>query len=100
MMKPSEATRKPKDVPHCTVSKSDCHVRSRGKTAHTIRSLSCKKDHRSQIQMGMCADYLQKEMQEMGTLGVSGWGQGWGDFTVYFLYPLNVVLRAHFYLKK
>lgn len=44
----------------------------------------------------MCTEYLGEETQTRGTLGVGGWGQDWGDFTVFLLYPLNVVLCVHF----
>lgn len=94
-MKPCVTTRKPKDARHGTISKSGCHVRSRGKQL-AIHSLLCKKGHRSQIQMCMCAEYLGKGTR--GTNGNGCLGTGVGRlYCVYPLYPLNVVLRVYFY---
>lgn len=50
--------------------------------------------------MCTCAECLGKETQDTGTLRVPGWGQGWGGFTVYPFYTLNVVLCEHFFIQK
>lgn len=93
-MKPCIATRKPQDAPQGTISESDYHVESRGRTALTIHSLSCEKDHKDP------KEYVHSIPWEGDTRPWEYWvaGQVWGDFTVPFN-PLNVVLCVHFYSK-